>query len=170
MYTPRLLSSQCRADASTCMPHYRPCTQAVAVSFCSSTVLSLSAVLMGLTLLPGGAGSLPRVQARAPRRARTRDHNPITIPGLRPPTGGRRRGKSSSSSSPTCVATCAATWCSTLISTRWARPAAGDEARRQLDAWPPLHTLPTLDLFSQRSSQEALVARGEQAGGVTRSA
>ena len=30
------LSSQCRADASTCMPHYRPCTQAVAVSFCSS--------------------------------------------------------------------------------------------------------------------------------------
>jgi len=56
------------------------------------------------------------------------------------------------------------------LRTLWAQPAAGDEARRQLDAWPPLHTLPTLDLFSQRSSQEALVARGEQAGGVTRSA
>jgi len=56
------------------------------------------------------------------------------------------------------------------LRTLWAQPAAGDEARRQLDAWPPLHTLPTLDLFSQRSSQEALVAQGEQAGGVTRSA
>jgi len=36
-------------------------------------------------------------------------------------------------------------------------------------SWPPLHSLPTLDLFSQPTSQEALVAQGAEALARTQS-